>query len=343
VRILGSLRQSARTPFLQVVKTSVAVVLTWAVCDLLFAQPPIFAAIAALLVVQPSVNQSLAKGLERSVGVVLGVVLALGVGYLLGDAAWVVLSAVVLALLSSWALKLGPGSANQIPISAMLVLSIGALTPAYAVERVIETVIGAAVGLIVNVVIVPPVLIAPAHAAVLRLGREIAARIDDIAQSLTSPRTPVELRGLLHRARELRELRETTLDALAQAEESLTLNPRGGRGRRLLAEDEALFARLTALVTRVVGMTRTVHDRWHPGVPDEAVVRAIAEDLRRAAHDLRLVVREDTPTNRAPTTAELPVLTAPLDVDVPDRGDWVLIGSLLEDLRRVREEIIGEE
>ena len=69
------MRGTSRSPLLQVAKTSVAVIAAWLLSTLLLSQPlPIFAAIAALLVVQPSVNQSLAKGVERSVGVILGVV-----------------------------------------------------------------------------------------------------------------------------------------------------------------------------------------------------------------------------------------------------------------------------
>ena len=88
--LLPSLRSTARSPILQVLKTSVAVIAAWLLCSALFTQQaPIFAAIAALLVVQPSVNQSIAKGLERSVGVILGVVLAYGVGFWFGTASWV--------------------------------------------------------------------------------------------------------------------------------------------------------------------------------------------------------------------------------------------------------------
>ncbi|MBD8141007.1 hypothetical protein IFT36_10685, partial [Frigoribacterium sp. CFBP 13605] len=36
-----------------------------------------------------------------------------------------------------------------------------------------------------------------------------------------------------------------------------------------------------------------------------------------------------------------PALTSPVSVLRPDPDNWVLVGSLLEDLRRVREEIIG--
>jgi uncharacterized membrane protein YccC len=324
-----------------VVKTSVAAVASWLICEPLFDQAPIFAAIAALLVVQPSVNQTLLKGVERSLGVLLGVVLALGVGNLLGTDSWAVLIAVVLALLLSWVLRLGPGSATQIPISAMLVLAIGSLTGSYALERIVETVIGAVIGLLVNLLIVPPVSLAPAHLAVARLLREVAARMDDLAHALTIPQSRDSLRMLLEHARELRPQQTATTAALAQGRESLTLNPRGGRHRRILDRDDELFDRLVPLVTRIIGMTRTVHDHWRPGLETDAIVGSIAEELRRAAHDLRLVGRELEGGDAAQVTPEPPALTAPLVVARPDAEDWILLGSLLEDLRRVRDEILG--
>lgn len=63
------------------------------------AQLPIFAAIAALLVVQPSVNQSLGKAVERSSGVLLGVLLAYGFSLLFENHGWVVLVAIVASIL----------------------------------------------------------------------------------------------------------------------------------------------------------------------------------------------------------------------------------------------------
>jgi len=338
--LLPSLRSSARSPILQVLKTSVAVVASWLLCALLFEQQaPIFAAIAALLVVQPSVNQSIAKGLERSVGVIVGVVLAYGIGFAFGTSAWVVLAAIVLALLLSWAFKLGPGSANQIPISAMLVLSLGALQLDYAVDRILETIIGAAIGLAVNVLIVPPVLLQPAHLAVARLAREVASALERLAAALSTETSPAELDVIREKARALRATRDTATDAVARGAESLTLNPRRGRNRALLQRDAELLDRLTILVTRVMGMTRAVRDNYRPSLIADPAIVEIAEELRRAAHDVRLLGKEEPPT----TTTEIPLLTAPLQILRPNEEHWILIGSLLEDLRRVRHEILGSE
>jgi uncharacterized membrane protein YccC len=345
MRLIASLRASSRSPLLQVLKTSIAAIVSWVACNLFLGEAlPIFAAIAALLVVQPSVNQSLAKGVERSLGVIVGVLIAYGAGALFGHSTWVVLGVIVVALVIAWLLRLSPGSSNQIPISAMLVLAIGLQTPGYAVDRVIETVIGAVVGLIVNAVIVPPVLVGPAHDAVSRVADALADILRTIATALREPQDRASLDAMLQRARELRAIRDAASDALGRAEDSMTFNPRAGRNRLLLAHDRALFASLTVLVNTVPGMARGLHDRYDPTLPEDPVAGSIAVELDRAAHDLLLLVPDTRrpPEDRDPITAELPALTTPLVIAKPDPQNWILIGALLEDLRRVRKEIVGD-
>ncbi len=345
MRLTASLRTTSRIPLLQAVKTSVATVLAWLLAQLLLpGDLPIFAAIAALLVVQPSINQSLGKAIERSLGVIGGVLVAYGVGLLFGTSSWIVLLAVVLSILLAWGLRLGPGSANQLPISAMLVLAIGAATPGYALERIIETIIGAVVALVVNVLIVPPVLLAPAHDAVVLLAREVADTLDRIALALRAPQRTFALEELMIKARLLRPMLAAAERAITQAEESLTLNPRQAKHRRVLEADIELYKRLPALVTRAIGMSRALRDHYDASLYLEPTVQAFSLELGRAAHDLRLLARNvgeaEPELEQAPS--EETALTAPLTIRTPHPEHWILIGSLMEDLRRVREEIVGE-
>lgn len=351
--MIALLRASSRGSLLQVLKTSVAAIIAWLICTATLGQPlPIFAAIAALLVVQPSVNQSFAKGIERSAGVILGVVLAYVASLIFGHSSFVVLAIIVVALLVAWGLKLSPGSTVQIPISALLVLAIGAQTPGYAVNRVIETIIGAIVGLVVNAAIVPPVLIRPANEATHRLAARVASTLNGLAQTLRDPATEADLDALLEHARELRPLQDKALAALKSADDSLRLNPRRGQHRTTLERDRELLVTLGVLVTRVIGMARALHDRYSTELAEDPIAASIATELDRAAHDLLLIAREIAPAetivaghapDRQPIAAELPALTAPLVVARPGSANWILLGSLLEDLRRVREEIIGAD
>jgi len=93
----------------------------------------------------------------------------------------------------------------------------------------------------------------------------------------------------------------------------------------------------------VIGMTRAVYDRYDATLVAEPTVRAISEQLRRAAHDVRRVVRRTNPDPAHPVTESIPALTAPLAVGAPSSGHWIVVGSLLEDLRRIHETLADEE
>lgn len=338
MRLLATFRASRRQPWLQVAKSAVATIAAWLLAGWLIPGPlPVFAAIAALLVVQPSLNQSIAKAIERSVGVVAGVVVASVLALVFGQSTWVVLLAVAAALALAWLLRMTTGTANQVAISALLVLSLGAATPDYALDRVIETVIGAIIGFVVNLVFVPPVALAPAQRAVDALGAEVAASLDRLAAGLSASQSAGQLEELMITVRLLRPMVVTADDALQAAAESLTLNPRARGRREELRRLEATLERLRPIVTQVIGMTRAVYDRYDAGLAEEPTVRAIAEQLRRAAHDVRRVMRRTKADPAHPPTASIPALTAPLTIGAPSSGHWILVGSLLEDLRRIHE------
>ncbi|NQX26201.1 FUSC family protein [Microbacteriaceae bacterium VKM Ac-2854] len=334
-----------RPPALQLLKTALATVLAWLVAGLIFPETlPVFGAIAALLVVAPSVNQSLGKALERSIGVIAGVIVGSVIGGLFGDRSFIVIVAIVAAIAVGWLVKLTPASAVQIPISAMLVLAVGSVTPGYAVDRIVETLIGAAIGVIVNVAIVPPVVLEPAERAVGALADQLADSLDTLAEVLTEPTSRVRLDEMLISARLLQPMLVNAEATVKAGEESLRLNPRRSRHRDRLGTLHELLPRLTRLTTRVRGMSRTVYDLYDDGLRAEATIGEIAVQLRRAAHDLRLLVRTEVELPEPePLTDEFPALTAPLVITTPHPEHWILIGALMEDLRRVRADILDED
>lgn len=343
MRFPAAIRSTRRAPLLQVLKSAAATIAAWLIAGWLIPGPlPVFAAIAALLVVQPSVNQSLSKALERSAGVILGVVIAVLLSLLLGARSWVVLAAVVVAMLVAWSLRASAGTGNQVAISAMLVLALGSSSPDYAVDRILETLIGATIGFVVNILIVPPVLSDPARRDIGMLGRELAASLDRLADALSSTSTPAQLQELMVEARLLRPMKDAAEASLTAAAESLSLNPRRGRHRDDVAELRAVFDRLSPVTTQVIGMTRAYIDHYDDSLASDPTVAAIAEQLRRAGHDVRLAVRSPDGTEPDALTPAVPALTRPLVVRPPASDHWILVGSLMEDLRRIHGELRDE-
>ena len=335
-------RSPRRGPFLQVAKSAAAMIAAWVIAEILVpGPPPIFAAIAAVLVVQPSINQSFTRAVERSVGVIVGVIIASLLGILLGSPTWVILLAGAVSLVAAWALRMSPGATNQVAISAVLVLALGTATPNYALDRVLETVIGAIIGIVVNTALVPPVLVTPAREKLDVLGRELAAALERLADALEKPQTRESLEGLLLEARLLRPVRDAAADAIADGADSLSLNPRSSRHRADLAEMQARLDRFTPVVTQTIGMTRAVYDGYTATIDGDPSVRAIAEQLHRAAHDVRREFALDLSDERDPVSEE-PALTRPLQIRTPSTEHWVLVGSLLMDLHRIHESLRDE-
>ena len=331
-----SLRAAHRSSLLQVVKSAVATGAAWLIAGwLVEGPPPVFAAIAALLTVQPSISQSFGRGVERTVGVIAGVIVASAIGLLLGSGFWAVALAVTCALLVAWALGATPGTANQMAISAMLVLALGTATPGYALDRILETAIGAVIGLIVNLAIVPPLALGPARERVATLTGDTAAALDRLADALVHPQNAATLDDLLARARTLRGSVAAAEAAIAEAHESLALNPRRRRRSNEVASLEADVRRLFAISTQLTGMTRAFADDYDETLAGDGYAAAIAEQLHRAAHDLRLAAS----TGGLAVADEPPALTRPLEVLAVPPAHWMLVGSLLVDLRRIHDSL----
>ncbi len=345
--IISNFASKRRIPVLQMLKTIAAAVAAWYLGSLIIpGEKPIFAVMAATIVVQPSVNQSLGKVLERSVGTIVGVVVALAAALAFGDPSWLVILAIVVALAIGWLAKFTPATANQIAITAMLVIAIGAATPGYAVQRIAETIVGALVGFLINAIIVPPVPLESATRAVATLGDHIANVLEDMGTVLTRPTRDNIVNNIHLRARALREELNSSRATVDRLHESLRFNIRRSRKRDQLERYQTLLDMYAVLVTRTIGLARAIRDHDDESLTTEPVISQIAEELSNAGHDLRMRMRDaNLPaiTTPHPPTGELPALTSPISLKAPTGANWILVGFLLESLRRIRSEIMSVE
>lgn len=264
---LGLLLRQGPAPGLRTAKTVLAAVVSFVVAEALHTSgSPVLAPLTALLVVQLTMYETLAHGRERIVSVVAGVLLAVLFASFVGLTWWSLGVVVAVSIVAGRLLRLGP-HLLEVPISAMLVLAVGGAERA-ALGRVEETLIGAATGVLVNLLIAPPLYVRPAGTAIAGLAEEMARFATDLAAALRDTWSREAAQTQLNRARRLGEDVARADRQLDRAEESARLNPRGRQAR---AAEPRLRSTLTALEHVQVGLrslTRAVLDRTF-FVPEE--------------------------------------------------------------------------
>jgi uncharacterized membrane protein YgaE (UPF0421/DUF939 family) len=193
--------------------------------------PPLIAALTALLVVEATLASTFVSGLQRVLSVVAGVALAVVLASIVGLTWWSLGALVAASIVVGQLLRLGP-HLLEVPISAMLVLGVGHAAGAESVAsgRIMETVVGAIAGVLVNVAFPPPVATRDASRAVTAFAKEIAALLSAAAEALEGGPIPGDLAAQwLEDARRLTRQAPRVERALAHAEQSRRLNLRALR------------------------------------------------------------------------------------------------------------------
>ncbi|MFJ7244796.1 aromatic acid exporter family protein [Kitasatospora sp. NPDC098652] len=262
-------RRAARDPFaVQTLRATVAATLSFAVATQLSSEPaPLTAPLTALLVVQVTVYSTLKTSVRRVVSVVVGVLIAIGFSTVVG-LSWWSLGLIILASLVIGRFVRVEEFVQEVAISAMLILGVTKLT-SQAWDRVLETLIGAAVGLLFNLLFAPPVWVDTAGESIEDLARRARQLLVDISEQLGRPTPVARAAERLHEARRLDQAIADVDAALRQAEDSLRLNPRISEGllSRLVLRTGLDTLEICVVVIRV--LARSVTDLAKRREPSE--------------------------------------------------------------------------
>ncbi|MEJ7756620.1 MAG: FUSC family protein [Nocardioidaceae bacterium] len=200
-------------------------------CDASPRATPSWRRLTALLVVQLTPVSLLTSGVQRVVSVVAGVAVAVAFSSVIGLSWWSLAIVIAMSILIAQALRLGSNTL-EVPISAMLVLGAGiggAETAAW--QRMAETLVGAGVGVLSNLLLPARVATDDADKAIEGLTEDLArvldAAADDLEAALQSGGNLVDRAShWLGEARRVTHEIPRVGSALLRAEESRRLNLR---------------------------------------------------------------------------------------------------------------------
>lgn len=357
-RLVTRVARSRREPVaVQALRSTAAAVISYVIALRLSSEPsPLTAPLTALLVVQVTLYSTLTTSMRRVNSVVVGVLIAIGFSVLVG-LTWWSLGLLILASLVVGHLVRVDEFVPEVAISAMLVLGVTQVADT-AWDRVLETVIGAVVGLLVNLLLAPPLWVGPAGAAITDLALRMSRLLHHLGEEPAGPAKVEQAAARLHEARRLDNDIAQVDTALRQAEDSLRLNPRVKEGLlfRLVLRTGLDTLEICAVVLRVACRTLTDLARARPDSPlyEAGTAAALQEVLRHTATAVQSFaqlitaqVSANAEEAEARLTGELAVARAHRDrlADLllaaarEDPAHWQLHGALLTEIDRVLDEL----
>ncbi|MEV6654998.1 FUSC family protein [Streptomyces sp. NPDC051219] len=354
--------QRRREPaVVQTLRSTAAAVVSYVIALQLSSEPaPLTAPLTALLVVQVTLYSTLTTGIRRVNSVVAGVLIAIGFSALVGLTWWSLGLVILASLVIGRFVRVGE-FVPEVAISAMLVLGVAQVTST-AWDRVLETLIGAVVGLAFNVLLVPPVWVNSASEAIIDLAGRMRRLLGHIGEELAE-HTPVEQAAArLHEARRLDHDIVQVDAALQQAEDSLRLNPRVKEGllSRLVLRTGLDALEICAVVLRVtcrtltdLAKTRTDEPIFPPEIT--SALQELFAHLAGAIQNFAVLITTEVSANAEDAEERLSEELAagresrdrvgPLLFDMArqEPAHWQLYGALLAEADRILDELDVEK
>jgi uncharacterized membrane protein YgaE (UPF0421/DUF939 family) len=264
---------------LQIVKTAFAAAFSWLVAtSLLHSEYPYFAAVAAIITVQVTVADSVDKATQRIIGIIGGVLLSMLLGHWFQVGAISIFFIILLGMSIAKALRMNPQIISQVAISSLLVLAFGQTKEGYAYERIIETVLGSIIAVLINALIVPRNAVPDVEQNILTFSSlsaatliSLTALLDEREKSNRNGRPEVD--ALI---REEDKCRKT----LELGEQSLKYNPLLTHQRVRLIQLAESIRQLESITIQIRGIRRSLADlRTNPAFQLE---QAYLESLKLA-------------------------------------------------------------
>jgi len=286
--------------------------------------------------VHATVYRTLTRGLQSVGAAVVGVLLAFAVGSVLGvNVATLAVTLVLGFVIGSLPVFRDEGVA--VATTALIVLTTGYSTSSGTLaERLVDTSIGIAIGILVNLVVFPPLNDRAAARQVDQIDDKAGELLRDMAAGLAEGCDAEEAEDWVARSRDLDEDIEHAWRAVDEASESTRLNLRSrlrGRAGKPATFGEVL-RRLEQSVAEIRSMARTLSisiatsDAWDPVFKDRWLVllrRAAAAVIDAGDDDLRAVRTDLDQLCRELSRRDLAAL------------HWPVYGALLVNLRNIVE------
>lgn len=340
----------------QVFKSALAASASYALAAHIFDHKfPVFAPMAALLTIQINVFSSVSRGIQRIVAIIVGIGVAMFAFHFTGANWWIIFIVVFITLMIGTRMGLGIAAINQVPMSALLILAAKAYVPTYALDRIVNTILGTLIAVLINSLLWPPDTLPQAKDAVTKFAESTAGLLRDAAEVLKQAgshdhQTPPDL---VAKARTVDKLAGQAVGAVTKARGSLKMNPAHKSLEPQLKRYQDLMKTLERAGVQARGIAKSVSEleQTNHQLPDtselaeylETAAGALMAEADRIGH---LSAPNQTPSREAAHHPQelydqLTRQTLPHLENLPEV--WPRYGSILADANHMLRELHDAE
>ena len=275
------------------VQSAAAAAIAWLVATRLIGHSqPFFASIAAVLSLGVSLGQRLRRSVELVFGVAIGILVADLLVAVIGRGWWQIGLVVLLAMAAAVLAGGGAVLVNQGAGSAILIVALAPTAGSMASapgSRFVDALVGGAVGLLVNAVLLPMNPVVLARRSANPLLDELAGVLDEIAAALEA-RDVNRVDEALQQARAIESALAEFREALGAGREIARIAPFRRRSRGHLMQYVDAIDHIDHAVRNVRVLARRAvvavqrDEAFGPGLP--AAIRRLGEAVRTLRNEL---------------------------------------------------------
>jgi uncharacterized membrane protein YccC len=313
-------------------KAALAGALAWVIAvDVLGLDQPFLAPWAAVLVVHATIYRTVSRGGQQVAATFGGVLLAWACGWTLG------VGGLSMGVMLVAAFALGRHrwlreESTTIATTGIVVLATNAAFHAdLLLSRLLDTTAGVVVGLLVNLLVWPPLRDKAAWARADELPQDLARVLGEMATDLGPDLDAADAKPWIRHLRRVDERIDEAWSLLGEARESSWMNPRPSQPAGL-DDQRRILHRLEQAVADSMSMARTLAVSAENATLWDAEFRSA---LKRLLQDTAEAVGKHDAEGLRDIRAELTRLAEELSTDALPGSAWHEYGGMLVNLRNV--------
>ncbi|WP_176585867.1 FUSC family protein [Priestia megaterium] len=243
-----------------ITKIAVASGVSWEVAKLFGSKHPYLAPLTVILSIQETIQHSAMYAFYRIIGTLFGIASIILIIKHLEVNGWTIGLLLAIGMILPVLLRVHKTIIYQIALTILLVFVFVHKTSYYATDRIRDTIIGALVAVIIQVVIFPPNYVKEANRTLSQFGLHLGQLFAKTAYWVNNNCNMIERKNLMEDTTSLLQELHQVEKEFKKAEKSLRLNPFTKNENQILKKSEQFLVQLKQGYTYISGVLGTFSD-----------------------------------------------------------------------------------